>query len=193
MRKPSKTQKQKQNLISPGIRHPNRTRKYRKPKTTKHHRKGGNMRGTRNKTLYLVTTESPSRPKYPVMRFIFNDGDGIGGITSFEKYLSELAYDIEDQLIALKLNQRNINKSPIALIKKYIINKGMYIPNDFGEQSTAVEHNKNNNNIVLADATIVSDEDDLKKTNIEAELIDSKQSEQSNEPQNKAIVERNKR
>jgi hypothetical protein len=141
----------------------------------------------------LVTTESPSRPKYPVMRFIFNDGDGIGGITSFEKYLSELAYDIEDQLIALKLNQRNINKSPIALIKKYIINKGMYIPNDFGEQSTAVEHNKNNNNIVLADATIVSDEDDLKKTNIEAELIDSKQSEQSNEPQNKAIVERNKR
>lgn len=103
------------------------TRKQKSPprRTRKRRQQKG---GYGDQTLYLVSSESPSRPGYPVMRVLSVDGDSMGGFMGFEQYLSDLTYDIEDQLLAIKLNRANKKVPKRAIVKKLVIRKPLYLP-----------------------------------------------------------------
>ena len=96
---------------------PRRTRKQRKQKG-----------GYGDQTIYFVSEESPSRPGYPIVRVLSSQGDNAGGVMGWEQYLSEATYDIEDQLIALKMNRGNKKVPKKAVVKKVVIRKPVYIP-----------------------------------------------------------------
>lgn len=104
------------------------TRKRRSPprRTRKRRAQRGGYYG--DQTLYLVTSESPSRPGYPIMRVIPMEGDGMGGFMGIERNLSDIAFGVEDSLLALKMNRGNKKVPKRAIVKKLVIRKPLYLP-----------------------------------------------------------------
>ena len=98
-------------------------RRTKKRRQNKRQKGGGN-----DQTIYFVSSESPSRPGYPVMRVLSTNGDGMGGFTGIENYVSEQAYDIEDQLLSIKMNRSNKRTPKHAIVKKIVIKKPIYLP-----------------------------------------------------------------
>lgn len=103
-----------------------KTRKQKPTQRKKAKRVGGNREGDR--TFYFVASESLSRPGYPIMQVISTYGDGMGGFMSFEKYLSDLTYEIEDQLLAITNNRANKKIPKNAVVKKIVIRNPIYVP-----------------------------------------------------------------
>jgi len=79
-------------------------------------------------SYYYMVSESETRPGYPVVRVIHMPGHGAGGLFQFEKYLSDLTYDIEDSLAALELNRQGKRLPKQARIKKYVVKRPFYNP-----------------------------------------------------------------
>ena len=77
---------------------------------------------------YYMVSESETRPNYPVVRVIHMPGNGVSGSFQFEEYLSNIAYEIEDQLAAIALNKNGIRTPKQIRIKKHVIRKPPYIP-----------------------------------------------------------------